>query len=235
MLLRAELDVAVYSQGTALPTWLVKFAAAQYLATFSRPSIESVPLFEVNPGMPGTGYFVVSGELRATWHRDGRLSRARVTASTLIPALDSAMLRAVSPLSVPSLEREFPSAELPDSVEVAFRVMTPGSLGNEGVLFEQRVAVRRVTRELRDALGGGPSGALAARSNRLSRAGFVTLWFVVDEAGLARPETVQILYASDPQMLELLPAVVLKRRDEPTLVDGCAVPTLVRRRIDFNR
>ena len=230
--------VSVYFAAAADTTRISDAFALQLARAIARefrpPVVTQYPMLGMHFADGRSAYYGVTGTFNVVWHSDGRLTAPSIGATTLVPALDTAMLAALGALTDAAAERQFAEGNFRDSIPLVARVYhleTP----RVGVpLYRQKFARRSVTKPLRDGDGNGVHAWIRAKSPTTADTGFVTLWFVVDASGKVDPKTVQVLHRGTPGMMPALPAVVLSQPYQPTEIDGCPVATLVIRRIDFS-
>lgn len=198
-------------------------------AAFVPPLHVSWPAFQVVelPGQRVTAYPVVAGEYRLRSAK-GTSAVATIKASSLVPSLDSAVLRAISAAGGLAEVR----ALLDPDVEYAF-FLTPTDVPPISArLQELKVPRYVVERPLRDREGNGAHAGYTLPASSPSASGGLTAWLVVDEKGTARRETLQVLFSA-ARYLETDARPFLFSRYRPTVIGGCPVATLIIRRLEF--
>jgi hypothetical protein len=202
-------------------------------AHFERPVIAQYPILGMRFTSGALAFFGVEGEFRAVLHRDGRLTSATVSATTLLPVLDSAVVRAITAVDSPSDDRPIPPSITADSIGIKVRLHDTETPPISAALYPVKFARRTITRPLRDAAGNGFHALLTTDAPSSSDTGFLTLHFVVDGAGHVDRGTIQILHGGTDRMWRAIPPVVLSKSYTPAEIDGCPIATIVVRRIDF--
>jgi hypothetical protein len=228
--------VAIYvsmANNASFPEADARALANAIAGHFERPVIAQYPILGMRFTSGTLGFFGVEGEFRAVLHRDGRLTGATVSATTLLPALDSAVVRAIAAVDSPSADRPIPPSITADSIGVKVRLHDTETPPISAALYPVKFARRTITRPLRDAAGNGFHAFLRTDAPSSSDTGFVTLHFVVDAAGHADRRTIQVLHSGSDRMWEAIPPIVLSKSYTPAEIDGCPVATIVVRRIDF--
>ena len=166
--------------------------------------------------------------------RDGRAQRVHLSRSSYVPALDSAVLRALERASV---ERAFgpfdssmPGEVVPLVLEVAFGLEDSIRVGIDAALvMRPRHGVLTMPSIVEPQRLPRFRSARAAGSNL----GFVDVSFAVSEAGRVLPGTVEFTRVTTRTlaraMLEILPGW----RFVPATIAGCPVPALVSQSFSF--
>ncbi len=179
----------------------------------------------------------IDGVYRATWHRDGRLTSARVVGGTRNEPLDRALIAAIAALDSSQLMPPPDSAALGDADSVDLRILlTPEAVWSTsrdggmqlpdeaGVtrLVRLRVPVRRVTHGLVVMPPPVPPPYPAELKDE-GTDGEVDVQFVVDANGHPDMRTVKVERADALPFVQAALRALPGYRFSPLMIEGCAV------------
>jgi TonB family protein len=177
------------------------------------------------PAAPRQAHRTLDGLWLVTLHDDGRVDSPLVVASTLVPALDSAMLAALVVLGDSILPA--PRWERGRMLALRLRLSLVSERDRSGTrLGVLRLATYRVTRDVVPVPGNRAPRYPDARRIRWEE-GDVRLRFVVDDAGWPIVRTIREQQATHPDFLRSTLDALPHWRFFPAEVEGCRVPMLV--------
>jgi TonB family protein len=188
---------------------------------------------DTSRAFPDTISLAIRGEVSAELDRSGKLGRPTLDVSTLSRAIDESLIAAMRNLGSAGVLPPLPPGMSGRSVRVRFDVsQSPDS----GKLSKPLAVVTQPTWHI-----GAPVSAIPGNSpppyprHELKRKieGDVLVSFVVDQDGLARPETVRVIRSDgvnfEKAVLEVLPSF----RFNPATINGCPVAALVQMPFGF--
>lgn len=216
-------------------SYMLRFARA-IAAAFKRPSNHNWSGFQV-AFVPGTtedrASPVIVGDIAFTLSVEGRVTQREVMATTRSPEMDSALVAALDGASARGLPKP-PLRGSDRAIGLHLYVRPTPVPPVSAVLFRVTVPWHTAQKTLLDAQGYGPHAWYALPASSRAEEGFLTVWYVVDERGRALRNTLEILHEDQHSFLEALRAQLFDQPYQPSVVDGCAIPTFVIRRFDFN-
>lgn len=210
---------------TRLPDESAKAIADAIAAAFVMEMIGTLPSYQVAelPGKEPYAYPVVAGEYR--FHGVGGTT---VKATSLMPALDSALVRAIRQAMASTELSPIVESNTEYSIFLSPHRIPPIS----ATILEMKVPQYAVQRPLRDRHGNGSMAKYTVLVGDTKSSGRLVAWLVVDARGVARRETLQILFG-EGKYPEADMRSVLFGRYRPTLINGCAVASFIIRNLDF--
>lgn len=199
---------------------------------FKLPEGVRVPVYRgvahVNSrSFPDTMSLDIRGEADAELDRSGKLGSSRIEVSTLSPAIDESILLAVRRLDSAGVIPPLPEKMSERSVGIRFKVRQfhDSVHGAEPLVIVEQpfwLFARPVT-----AVPGNPKPDYPADLRQGKVEGEVVLDFVVDQDGLARPETMQVVKKTNSAFVLAVREVLPRLRFNPATIDGCPVAMLV--------
>jgi hypothetical protein len=166
--------------------------------------------------------------------RDGSIAQLRVSRTSYVPALDSALLHALEMAAGEYAFAPFDSSvtgnELPLVLEVAFGLEDSVRVGIDAALVRRpRHAALQLPQVIEPQRLPHFANARAAGSNL----GFVDLSFAVSETGHVLPGTVEFNRVTTRTLALAVLEVLPTWRFVPATIAGCAVPALVSQSFSF--
>ena len=166
--------------------------------------------------------------------RDGSIRQVHLSRSSYVPALDSAVLRALydagNEHAFAPFERTVTADVMPLVLEVAFGLEDSIRVGIDAALMRRpRHAALRLPQVIEPQRLPHFASARAAGSNL----GFVDISFAVSESGRVLPGTVEFTRVTTRALAVAMLDVLPGWRFVPATIAGCAVPALVSQSFSF--
>jgi hypothetical protein len=205
---------------------------------FQLPPRSRVPVYNgvsrvSSRSFPDTISLYIRGEADVELERSGKLGSPRIKVSTLSPAIDESILLAVRRLDSAGVIPPFPEKASERSVSIRFEVRQSHDSSSRArplVLVEQPfwLFAQPVT-----AASGNPAPDYPADLRQGKIEGDVLIGFVVDQDGLARPETMQVLRKTNSAFVFAVREVLPRLRFHPATIGACPVAQLVQMPFGF--
>lgn len=178
--------------------------------------------------------FAVAASVDFTATRDGSIRAVRMTRSSYVAALDSAIVRALEAAGAESAFAPFDSSDTADALRL---VMDVGFGLEDSTRAGIDVALLRLPRHARlelptviepQRLPTFPNARAAG-----SQLGRVTMEFAVSAEGQVLPGTVEFTRVTTPALARAVLDVLPSWRFTPARIAGCPVPALVSQSFSF--
>ena len=172
---------------------------------------------------PDSVTLAITGAIAFTLRGDGRLTNARLVASSLSTSLDTHLLNAVTSLDSMHAVPPMPEGIGGDSVTLVFAPNTePDSMSVSAPMFISMMPVWLIEHDVA-AKEGNPQPRYPAQALERGIEDEILLTFAVDTSGVARMETVRVVRGTYREFAAAVLDVLPNWRFEPARIAGCAV------------
>ncbi len=206
----------------------------------SPPVVLSV-LFKEDPGKTppdtqATGYFGFFGMYGLTLHRGKPAENIQTLQTTLNPAVDSALLRAIHDGAAAPGAPPFPERARGDAATLRVRLWSFRTKGppteRGGALFRYRSPLFRIVQEARPLPGLAPP-RYPEEDRRAGKEGMVDMIFVIGVDGVPVEGTILVERATNLPFVARTVEAIRSYRYSPARVAGCPVAILAFQPFDF--
>jgi len=172
---------------------------------------------------PDSVTLAITGAVAFTLQSDGRLTNARLVASSLSSSLDTHLLDAVTALDSMHAVPPWPEGAGGDSVTLVFAPTTESdSTSVSAPMFISMTPVWLIERDV-SPKEGNPQPRYPAQAFERGIGDEILLAFAVDTSGAARMETVRVVRGTYREFAEAVLDALPNWRFEPARIGGCAV------------